>query len=403
MLKLMTLPLTKKYEPTTSSEIPQETSIAQLKLFIQEYKKQKKKAALLHGASGTCKTSSVYAISKELGLEVIEVNSSDVRNGEEITEKLGNALKQHSLFYKGKVILMDELDGVSGTKDRGGIPALVKLLQDSKFPIVLTSNDPWDKKFSIIRSKSVMIQFQNLNYTSVKKVLKNICEKEKIEHIEDDLNVLAARCGGDLRAAINDLQSSLKNNKIIRENIESIEPRDKVESMISALTKIFKSKDVEITINAFNNVNEDFDKVTLWLDENLPKEYKDKEDLFNAYNMMSLADVYKGRIKKQQHWRFLIYINAFLSAGIAISKKEKNKEFVNYTPTTRILKIWRSNMQLAKKKSIISKLAKKMHCSTHKAMKELNFFKKACKNKKFSNNFVMQLELDDEELKWITS
>ncbi|MBI4918562.1 replication factor C large subunit, partial [archaeon] len=270
----MTLPLTKKYAPKSSSEIPQKTAVAQLKMFIQEYKKQKKKAALIYGPAGTCKTSTVYAIAKELGLETIEVNASDVRNSEGINEVLGNALKQQSLFYKGKLILMDEVDGVSGTNDRGGIQELTKLIEESKFPIILTANDPWDKKFSTLRSKSVMIQFQSLNYRTIRNVLKDICEKEKIECDEDNLNILALRCGGDLRAAINDLQSSISKNKLTKEEVESVDARNKVDTIIDALTKVLKSTDAQVAISAFNNVNEDTDKIMLWLDENLPKEYK---------------------------------------------------------------------------------------------------------------------------------
>ncbi|MBI4919450.1 hypothetical protein HY837_05945, partial [archaeon] len=126
-----------------------------------------------------------------------------------------------------------------------------------------------------------------------------------------------------------------------------------------------------------------------------------KEDLYNAYNMMSLADVFNGRIKKQQHWRFLVYINTFLSAGIAVSKKEKNKGFMSYTPTTRILKIWKANMKYAKKKSIAEKLGEKMHCSSKKSLREIEFLKTACKNKKFSEGFANSLELDEEEMEWL--
>ncbi len=397
----MTLLLTKKYAPKNSSEIPQKTAVAQLKLFIQEYKKQKKKAALIYGPAGTCKTSTVYVIAKELGLEIIEVNASDVRNSEGINQVLGNALKQQSLFYKGKLILMDEVDGVSGTNDRGGIQELTRLIEESKFPIILTANDPWDKKFSTLRSKSVMIQFQSLNYRTIRNVLKDICEKEKIEHDEDNLNALAIRCGGDLRAAINDLQSSIIKNKVTKEEIDHIDARDKVDTIINALTKVLKSTDAQIAISAFNNVNEDTDKIMLWLDENLPKEYKNKEDLYNAYHMMSLADVYNGRIKRRQHWRFLVYINTFLSAGIAVSKKEKNKGFISYTPTTRILKIWKANMKYAKKKSIAEKLGEKMHCSSKKALKEIEVIKAACKSKKFSEGLTKDLDLDEEELAWL--
>jgi len=170
----MTKPWLVKHAPKKVGDIPQPEQIDKLRNFITDFKKQKKKAALIYGPAGTCKTCSVHAIANELGLELIEVNASDSRNKDSINEKIGNALKQQSLFFSGKIVLIDEIDGVSGNKDRGGIPALVALIVKSAFPIVMTSNDPFNKKFSSLRTKSLMIEFPALNHVAVFEVLKEI-------------------------------------------------------------------------------------------------------------------------------------------------------------------------------------------------------------------------------------
>ena len=56
---------------------------------------------MIYGPSGTGKTCSVYAIANELGHEVVEVNASDMRNAEQINQKVGNAINQQSLFAVG--------------------------------------------------------------------------------------------------------------------------------------------------------------------------------------------------------------------------------------------------------------------------------------------------------------
>ena len=71
-----------------------------------------------------------------------------------------------NLRNKGKIILVDDIDGLSGTKDRGGVQALVRILKESSWPIVLTAIDPWNPKLSTLRNKSEMIEFNNLNYLS---------------------------------------------------------------------------------------------------------------------------------------------------------------------------------------------------------------------------------------------
>ena len=196
-------PLIHKYIPKTEKDIiGQDDVVKQLKKFVINFRNEKKNSALIYGASGTGKTSCIYAIANELGYEVIEVNASDFRNAEQINQKVGNAIKQQSLFAKGKIILVDEIDGLSGHEDRGGIQAITKLIVDSSYPIILTATNPFDNKFSSLRSKSNLIEFKQLDYLSIFKILKKICEHEKIKFDEDVLKALSRRSGGDARAAI---------------------------------------------------------------------------------------------------------------------------------------------------------------------------------------------------------
>jgi len=254
----------------------------------------------------------------------LELNASDFRNKDAIHTILGAATKQQSLFFRGKIILVDEVDGVSGTKDRGGITELLSVIKDTSFPMILTANDPFDKKFSSLRQKVNMVQLNTVAYTSIAKVLKNIAEKEKIETEDDALTSIARRAGGDLRAAINDLQLiAMEKGKVSRADVDELSEREQTDTIHNALMKIFKTTDPLVAIDAFDSVKEDLDKCLLWVDENLPREYEKPADLARAYDFVSKADIMQRRIRRWQHWRFLVYINAYLTAGIAVSKDEK--------------------------------------------------------------------------------
>jgi len=113
------------------------------------------------------------------------------------------------------------------------------------------------------------------------------------------------------------------------------------------------------------------DDIFLWLEENIPYEYKG-EELARAYDALSKADVFRGRIHRQQHWRFLVYENFLLSAGISFASKKPRSlsEFTIYQRPKRILKIWLQNQKYAKKKSIAEKYAKAVHISIKRALKE---------------------------------
>jgi len=111
--------LSEKYRAKRFEDIiGQESAIEQIKEFLEQF--PKKKALILYGPAGTGKTSLVHAAAKENNLEILELNSSNLRNKSSLEETLRPATAQSSLFKKGKIILMDEVDGVTGT-DRGGI------------------------------------------------------------------------------------------------------------------------------------------------------------------------------------------------------------------------------------------------------------------------------------------
>ena len=188
---------------------------------------------------------------------------------------------------------------------------------------------------------------------------------------------------------------------MIRDGIELLE-RNKTETIITALNKIFKSTDLSIAISAFDNVSEDLDQQLLWIDENLPKEYTKAKDLAMAYYMLSKADVFSRRIKRWQHYRFLIYINALITAGIAASKDEKYKNFVEYKPTGRLLKIWWANQKSMKKKAIAEKIASKTHSSKKEILKNMMpYLPVMFRNQKMRGSISRELNLDEEEIKWL--
>lgn len=397
-------PLIHKYIPKTTKEIfGQDEIIGKLKNFIINFSREKKNASLIYGPSGTGKTSSVYAIANELNYEIIEVNASDFRNAEQINQKVGNAIKQQSLFAKGKVILVDEIDGLSGHEDRGGIQAITKLIEDSTYPIILTATNPFENKFSSLRSKSNLIEFKQLDYLSIFKILKRICGNEKIKYDEEVLKALSRRSGGDARAAINDLQALTQEKKeLTKESLEELSDRNKTDNIMIALNKIFKTTNLKIAISAFDNVEEDLNEQLLWIDENLPKEYTKPIELAKAYEMLSKADVFNRRIKRWQHYRFLVYINALITAGIAAAKKEKYKHLVQYKPTGRILKLWWAKQKAMKKKAIAEKIALKTHSSKKEILKNtMPYLPIIFKNKEMRNDIINQLNLNDEEVEWL--
>src|SRR3989344_1869712 len=277
-----------KYKPQSTKEIPQK-----LETLLNIIKNGEH--AIIYGPTGSCKTISVYNLAKELDYEIIEVNASDFRTKDQIDSIIGAASQQQSLFQKEKILLIDEVDCLSGTEDRGGPTAIANLLKNSN---------------------------------------------------------------GDLRAALNDLQSNILNKELMINN----EQRDYELGVMHILNKIFKTKSFE-SHKLMENSNITLDEYTLWLDENLPLEYKDNNDLSKAYELISKADIFKGRIRRWQYWRLMYYQSLLLSAGISLSKSNINNSSISYKRSMRPLRIWQLNMKNFKKKSIAGKIASLTHTS----------------------------------------
>jgi len=366
-MNLKNVPWCEKYRVHELADIKgQELAVDKIKFFLKSF--PKKKAICLHGPPGVGKTSLAYAVAGEMGAEILELNASDFRNKAKIGEIVGPASRQASLFGKGKIILIDEVDGISAMKDRGGLAELLGLLEKSAFPIVITANDIWNKKFSMLRKKAEVVAMTGVEHKEILKILMEVCESENCVVSGDVLRGIAIRARGDIRAALNDLEvlSKMDSESLMQE----VGDRDREKSVFDALKKVFQGTGIDDEmLRVYDDVNMPIDDLFLWVEENLAVAYQG-EELCLALDRLSLADVYRGRIRRQRHYRFMVYEYFLLGAGIASVKKYERGGWVQYKKPSRILKIWLQNQRAAKKKSICEKYAKVAHVSVKGAMKD---------------------------------
>lgn len=378
-----------KYKAKCFADIKgQDFAIELLKFFIKKF--PKKKSLILHGPAGTGKTSLAHALASETNSEIIELNASDLRNREKIASIIGQASLQKSLFSKNKILLVDEIDGIT-KDDKGGLLELSALITRTNFPIIMTANKIWDIKFSDLRRKSELIQLKELNYETIFKLLKEISEKENFKFSDDIIKTIAIKARGDIRAAINDLQTITSTTEH-----QGIHERDKEEDIFNILKQVLQQLPNHQTLNLYEKTSLSLDEIFLWLEENIPQEYKN-EELYKAFNALSLADVFRGRIHRQQHWRFLVYQNFLLSAGVSSAKNQVKFGFTIYKKPGRILKIWLINQKQKYKKSVAEKYANYCHISRKKALKDFLIIKKILKNEKIGK----ELRLEQEEIDFL--
>ncbi len=390
---------TEKYRPKKFEDIKgQDEALIKVKRFIGDFNlgkltKTRKKALILHGPPGTGKTALAHVTAKETNAEIFELNASDLRNKIKLQEVLKPAIEQKSLLKKNKIILVDEVDGISAV-DRGGLTELLLLIELTSYPLIITANDVWNRKLSSLRKNSDLVQLKEINYHIMKGLMFEILKKENLFLDNNIVTTIAVKAKGDLRAAINDLQTA---SKIKEPSSEIFDERNKETDIFNALKMVFKGKPTKETLGVFDQVNMNLDEIILWLEENIPAEYQG-EELARAINLLSKADIFKGRIYKQQYWRFLVYENIFLSYGISASKKDVKTGFTSYKKPTRILKIWLNNQRTAKKKSISQKYAHHVHVGYKRAMNEFPIIKQILNS---NPEIQKELRLSEEEVGYL--
>ncbi len=354
-----------KHAPKTLEEfVGNREAVARILNWLSNWKNESKKALLIYGPPGVGKTTLMGLLAKKFNLFLIETNASDLRAGEVIKDKFESALQQSSLFYKGKLMVFDEVDGIAGAEDKGAVAAIIEIIRKTRFPIVLIANDPYVPALRPLRNLCEMVEFKKVDARSIAKRLKEILMREGIQFDEEAINMIANNANGDLKAAINDLQLIAEGkSKITSEDVKIAGYRDTERNIFEALRIIFKTEKADVANWAVSNLEKDPDEFILWVRENVPLEYEKADDLLRAYYFISRADVFRGRIVRQQYWRFIVYIMQLLSVGVATAKDQKYRKFVKYRYPAKLKRLSQSKEEREQLLQLLEKLSKKLHCS----------------------------------------
>jgi replication factor C large subunit len=287
-----------------------------------------KAAILLEGPPGIGKTSIVYALANDLNMEVIETNASDTRTRKTLERRLKETTKTRGIMdfiseSKDKLILIDEVDGIYGVQDRGAVPTILELIQNTQFPIIMCSNE-YKTSLQPLYNKIQRIEVNPLPQDEMLKISQKILKKEKIANLtNEDLELIIDKNNGDLRGVINDLQG-ISEGVMEKDNKQLILSlhRDSIEEIFTLIRELFQVSTLKEARSLTDKSDVDYNFLYKWINENLPTFLKTNRDIANAYENLSLADEIFGRIRKTQYWGLLPYFYDLFAGGVALSRKE---------------------------------------------------------------------------------
>ena len=352
------LPWPEKHRPRKlDGLVGNHETIRTLKSWVESWisRTPSKRAALLVGPPGTGKTASVGALANDLDMELVEFNSSDKRNKDSIETLVWRAASQQTLDGRPRLILLDEVDGLSGTSDRGGVGAILKVIKDAVHPIVMTANDPNSPRLKDLMKVCQVFNFGLIENDDIEKILKRILSENNADVSSEALDEIIEGSGGDLRAAISDLEFQVRSGL----TSSMIEPafRDSKRGTEETLRHLFASTDSKMARKALSESELNHDSLVLWLEENLHLHLMTPKELDEGFEQLSLADITLGRIMRDQNWKLLAYVYDYISIGVAMSRSETPFRRVKYSQPTWPLLVWQGNRKRDKQSEILASLS----------------------------------------------
>lgn len=398
------IPWTIKYKPKRIKDVVNNEDAK--KAFIEWINSwgKKEKAVLFYGPPGVGKTVLVEATANEFNYDLIEISASDKRSGDFIKNIVGTAVSQADLLGRKRLILLDEVDGINLNEDVGAISAIEEVIKNTSYPIVLIANDPWDPKIKPIRELCKLIEFKRLKTKDIVNFLKKICINEGIEFDEEALKFIAERNQGDMRSAINDLQTlSLGKKKLNYEDVEWLSSRDRKLAIFDSLKVVFMAKSCLSAKKALQMADVDYEMFFEWIYENAPYQLSSLKDLANAMDALAKADLFLARAKKTQSWELISYVIELMTAGVAMSRKETVPKFVPMKFPERIRLMSQIKEIKEIQKNIGFKIGKKVHLSSKSAIKDyLPFIRFMFKhNKELRKSLIEWLDLDETMIDYL--
>lgn len=399
---------TVKHKPKTLSEVVgNEEAIENLVSWVKSWDKgtPKRRAVFLYGPPGIGKTVSVEALANDLNMELVERNASDYRTEEAVQKFAGLASQYGTLFGKKRLILFDELDGITGKEDRGGVGAITNIVKTAQCPIVLIANNAYDPRLATLRFYCQLIEFKKPPAGEVMKHLSRICKREGIAADEAALKFIAQRSEGDVRSAVNDLQALAQGKtKLTYEDVSWLAHRDRKEAIFNVLRLIFYGKSAEAAKHAVDMADVDPDMLFEWIYENLPYHLRDPNDLAKAMNSLATADLYRGRIRISQDWTLTRYVIDFMTAGVAMAReKTAPAGFVPLRFPERIRQLSKTRSERQMQGQIGLKIKRHCHISANRATKEILPYLRIIfeNNAKMAAGLVKWFDFDEATIEYL--
>jgi len=181
-----------------------------------------------------------------------------------------------------------------------------------------------------------------------------------------------------------------------------ISKKDDIHNIFDSVRTVLKSKNPQ-RIREAMRVEADPTFILELITENVPREYEKKDEIEEAYEMISQADTYLGRAFQTRNYGYWKYTYDLMSLGVALSKDETYRKFARYANSSVYTLLSKSRAKRDLRDRVADKIGEKTHSSRRVVREQFPYLEMMFQDNDLARELADYFNLDHAEVKLFRS